>query len=61
MFVVWKIVGVMTPIVLQNIISHADIFAFSKSHMNNVNHEILEIHHGVGISSTFLAVMQCFY
>ena len=36
---VWKIAEVITVIVLQNIISHADIFPFSKSHVEpSVNH-----------------------
>ena len=35
---VWKIAEVITLIVLQNIISHADIFPFSKSCVDHVNH-----------------------
>ena len=58
MFVVRKTVEVMTLIVLQNIITHADVF---QSHIDHVNHETLKIYRSGGVSSTFLAVMRCFY
>ena len=32
---------------------------FSKSHIDDVNHRNLKIYCGVGVSSTFLAVMRC--
>ena len=46
---------------LQNIVSHAGVFAVLKSHVGHVNHGNLKIYRGVGVSSTFLAVMRCSY
>ena len=46
-----KTVEVMTLIVLQSVIS--------KIHIDHVNHGTLNIYRGVGVSSTFLAVMRC--
>ena len=34
---------------------------FSKSHIGHVNHGNLKIYRGVGVSSTFLAVMRFSY
>ena len=54
-----KIVVVMTFTALQNMLSHADVFTVLKKAI--VNHGTLKIYRGVGVPSTFLAGMQCFY
>ena len=46
---------------LQNIVSHVGVFPALKSHVGHANHGNLKIYRGVGVSSTFLAVMRCSY
>ena len=46
--------------VLQTIRSHCGVFPFEAMHIDHVNHETLKIYRGVGVSSTFRAMMRCF-